>query len=138
VCEDRHQLNHGRLYTIPQLMQDMRLRNRVSSGVGGRVPIFMGTGRRVNGIFSANEYLTRGETLMRAYEHPHTDTPNRMGRKVAVIGRGAQPAHGRLPRLDSNGRRGVLLACTVDTKKESRRAQRKSTTQKRGREVQTG
>jgi glutamate synthase (NADPH/NADH) small chain len=44
-------------------------------------------GEGLNGIFSANEYLTR-VNLMRAYEHPHTDTPTGMGKRVAVIGAG--------------------------------------------------
>jgi glutamate synthase (NADPH/NADH) small chain len=44
-------------------------------------------GEGLNGIFSANEYLTR-VNLMRAYQHPQADTPTGMGKRVAVIGAG--------------------------------------------------
>jgi len=55
----------GRLYTIPQLMQDMGYETAFI-GVGAGFPILMGIpGEGLNGIFSANEYLTR-VNLMRA------------------------------------------------------------------------
>ena len=77
----------GRLYTIPQLMQGMGYET-VFIGVGAGFPNLMGIpGEGLNGIFSANEYLTR-VNLMRAYEHPVTDTPTGMGKRVAVIGAG--------------------------------------------------
>jgi len=44
-------------------------------------------GEGANGIFSANEYLTR-VNLMAGYEHPLMDTPVGMGKNVAVIGSG--------------------------------------------------
>ena len=77
----------GRLYTIPQLMQEMGY-EAAFIGVGAGYPNLMGIpGEGLNGIFSANEYLTR-VNLMRAYDHPHSDTPTGMGKKVAVIGAG--------------------------------------------------
>jgi glutamate synthase (NADPH/NADH) small chain len=77
----------GRLYSIPQLMQDMGY-DAVFIGVGAGFPNLMGIpGEGLNGIFSANEYLTR-VNLMRAYEHPQSDTPSGMGRRVAIIGAG--------------------------------------------------
>jgi glutamate synthase (NADPH/NADH) small chain len=44
-------------------------------------------GEGYNGIFSANEYLTR-VNLMAGYEHPNYDTPVGMGKNIAVIGSG--------------------------------------------------
>jgi glutamate synthase (NADPH) small chain len=77
----------GRLYTIPQLMKDMGYES-VFIGVGAGFPNMMGIpGEGFNGIFSANEYLTR-VNLMNAYQHPQSDTPSGMGKRVAVIGAG--------------------------------------------------
>jgi glutamate synthase (NADPH/NADH) small chain len=77
----------GRLYTIPQLMHDMGY-DAVFIGVGAGFPNLLGIpGDGLNGIFSANEYLTR-VSLMRAYQHPQSDTPSGMGKRVAVIGAG--------------------------------------------------
>ena len=77
----------GRLYTIPQLMEDMGY-DTVFVAVGAGYPRFMGIpGEGANGIFSANEYLTR-VNLMAGYDHPHMDTPVGMGKNVAVIGSG--------------------------------------------------
>ena len=44
-------------------------------------------GEAFNGVFSANEFLTR-VNLMRGYQQPIYDTPVGMGRRVAVIGAG--------------------------------------------------
>jgi len=50
--------------------------------------MFMGIpGENLNGVYSANEFLTR-VNLMRAYEFPKADTPVWRGRKVAVVGGG--------------------------------------------------
>ncbi|HEY3314757.1 MAG TPA: NADPH-dependent glutamate synthase [Bacillota bacterium] len=57
-------------------------------GTGAGLPKFMGIpGENLNGIYSANEYLTR-TNLMKAYRFPDYDTPIKMGKKVAVIGAG--------------------------------------------------
>ena len=77
----------GRLYTIPQLMEDQGY-DTVFVAVGAGYPRFMGIpGEGANGIFSANEYLTR-VNLMAGYDHPRQDTPVGMGKNVAVIGSG--------------------------------------------------
>ena len=56
-------------------------------GSGAGLPKFMGIpGENLNGVFSANEYLTRSN-LMKAYS-ADSDTPIRVGRKVAVVGGG--------------------------------------------------
>lgn len=77
----------GRLFTIPQLMGEMGY-SAVFIGTGAGSPKFMGIpGEASNGVFSANEFLTR-VNLMRGNEQPIYDTPVGMGRKVAVVGAG--------------------------------------------------
>ncbi len=77
----------GKLFTIPQLMSEMGY-DAVFIGTGAGSPRFMGIpGEAYNGVFSANEFLTR-VNLMRGNERPIYDTPVGMGRKVAVIGCG--------------------------------------------------
>jgi glutamate synthase (NADPH/NADH) small chain len=57
-------------------------------GTGAGLPHFLGIpGEDLNGVYSANEFLTR-VNLMRAYDFPNADTPIRVGRRVAVIGAG--------------------------------------------------
>jgi glutamate synthase (NADPH/NADH) small chain len=57
-------------------------------GTGAGLPKFLGIpGENYNGVYSANEFLTR-INLMRAYDFPSTDTPIKVGRRVAVIGAG--------------------------------------------------
>ena len=57
-------------------------------GTGAGSPKFAGIpGEAYNGVFSANEFLTR-VNLMRGYRQPLYDTPVGMGRRVAVIGAG--------------------------------------------------
>jgi glutamate synthase (NADPH/NADH) small chain len=57
-------------------------------GTGAGLPQFLGIpGEQLNGVYSANEFLTR-VNLMRAYEFPEADTPVHVGRRVAVIGAG--------------------------------------------------
>jgi len=77
----------GRIYTIPQLMNDMGF-DAVFIGTGAGTPKFMGIpGEELNGVFSSNEFLTR-VNLMSGYKFPDTDTPIGMGKKVAVVGAG--------------------------------------------------
>ncbi|GFP23276.1 glutamate synthase (NADPH) small chain [Candidatus Hakubella thermalkaliphila] len=57
-------------------------------GTGAGLPRFMGIkGENLNGIYSANEYLTRSN-LMKAYLFPEWDTPIKIGRRVGVVGGG--------------------------------------------------
>ncbi len=57
-------------------------------GTGAGLPQFLGiAGENLNGVMSANEFLTR-INLMRGYEFPEADTPVRVGKRVAVIGAG--------------------------------------------------
>ena len=57
-------------------------------GTGAGLPYFMNIpGEDLNGVYSANEFLTR-TNLMKAYLFPKYDTPLRLGNKVAVVGGG--------------------------------------------------
>jgi len=77
----------GKLFTIPQLMTDMGF-SAVFVGTGAGSPKFAGIpGEAFNGVFSANEFLTR-VNLMRGHRQPIYDTPVGMGKRVAVVGAG--------------------------------------------------
>jgi glutamate synthase (NADPH/NADH) small chain len=77
----------GRLFTIPQLMEEMGF-DAVFIGTGAGAPRFARIpGENLNGLFSANEYLTR-TNLMAGYKFPEYDTPVGMGNRIAVIGAG--------------------------------------------------
>ena len=57
-------------------------------GTGAGLPYFMNIpGENLNGVYSANEFLTR-INLMKAYRFPEYDTPVRLGRNIAVVGGG--------------------------------------------------
>ncbi|OPY67940.1 MAG: Glutamate synthase (NADPH) small chain [Syntrophorhabdus sp. PtaU1.Bin002] len=57
-------------------------------GTGAGLPYFLNIpGENLNGVYSANEFLTRSN-LMKAYLFPEYDTPVRVGSKVAVVGGG--------------------------------------------------
>ena len=77
----------GKLFTIPQLLTDMGY-SAAFVGTGAGSPKFAGIpGEAFNGVFSANEFLTR-VNLMRGYRQPLYDTPVGMGKRVAVVGAG--------------------------------------------------
>ncbi|MHC1780759.1 MAG: NADPH-dependent glutamate synthase [Bacteroidales bacterium] len=76
----------GRTVTIDYLM-DKEGFNAVFVGSGAGLPKFMGIpGENLNGVVSANEFLTRSN-LMRAYD-PEYETPIYVGKSVAVVGGG--------------------------------------------------
>jgi glutamate synthase (NADPH/NADH) small chain len=76
----------GKLVTIDELLNNGY--DAVFLGTGAGLPMFMNIpGENLNGIYSANEFLTR-VNLMKAYRFPEYDTPVKVGRKVAVIGGG--------------------------------------------------
>jgi len=78
----------GQVTDVAELMEAEGY-DAVFIGSGAGLPVFLGIpGENLNGVYSANEFLTRAN-LMRAYEFPHgADTPIWRGRKVAVIGGG--------------------------------------------------
>ncbi len=76
----------GKSVTIDELMEEEGF-EAVFVGSGAGLPKFMGIpGENANGVFSANEYLTRNN-LMKAFRDDY-DTPIAAGRKVAVVGGG--------------------------------------------------
>lgn len=76
----------GRTFTIDSLMDEEGY-EAVFVGSGAGLPNFMGIeGENLNGVVSANEFLTRAN-LMRAYDEK-ADTPIYVGRKVIVVGGG--------------------------------------------------
>ncbi len=76
----------GNTITIDELFQDGF--EAIFIGTGAGLPRFMKIpGENLNGVYSANEYLTRSN-LMKAYRFPEYDTPIVRGKKVCVIGGG--------------------------------------------------
>jgi glutamate synthase (NADPH) small chain len=75
----------GKVLTVDELLETY---DAVFLGTGAGAPNFMEIpGENMNGIYSANEFLTR-VNLMKAYLFPEFDTPIKKGRRVAVIGGG--------------------------------------------------
>ncbi|MBC7254571.1 MAG: NADPH-dependent glutamate synthase [Chloroflexi bacterium] len=75
----------GKLYTLRELVAQY---DAVFLGTGAGLPILLNIpGENLNGVYSANELLTR-VNLMRAYLFPEWDTPVKVGEKVAVVGAG--------------------------------------------------
>ena len=76
----------GKSVTIDQLIEEEGF-DAVFIGSGAGLPKFMGIpGENSNGVFSANEYLTRSN-LMKSFD-PNSNTPIMHGKKVAVVGGG--------------------------------------------------
>ena len=76
----------GKSVTIDELMEEEGF-EAVFIGSGAGLPKFMGIpGEQANGVFSANEYLTRSN-LMKAFREDST-TPIMRGKKVAGVGGG--------------------------------------------------
>lgn len=76
----------GKSVTIDELLEEEGF-DAVFIGSGAGLPKFMGIpGEQANGVFSANEYLTRSN-LMKAFDE-NSHTPVMRGEKVAVVGGG--------------------------------------------------
>ncbi len=76
----------GKSVTIDALLEDEGF-DAIFIGSGAGLPKFMGIpGEQANGVFSANEYLTRSN-LMKAFNED-SNTPIMRGNKVAVVGGG--------------------------------------------------
>ena len=77
----------GRTITVDELLEEQNF-NAVFIASGAGTPNFLGIpGESLNGVFSANEFLTR-VNLLKGYQFPDYDTPVTVGEKVAVIGAG--------------------------------------------------
>ncbi|NFE18401.1 NADPH-dependent glutamate synthase [Clostridium botulinum] len=76
----------GRTVTIDELIEEEKF-DAIFIGSGAGLPRFMAIpGENANGVFSANEFLTRNN-LMKAFKDEY-DTPIKVGQKVAVVGGG--------------------------------------------------
>jgi len=76
----------GRTVTVDELLDKEKF-DAVFIGSGAGLPKFMGIpGENLNGVFSANEFLTRNN-LMKAFDSEY-DTPIYVGHRVAVVGGG--------------------------------------------------
>lgn len=77
----------GKLFTVDELMTEEGF-GAVFIATGAGLPSFMDIpGENLNGVYSANEFLTRCN-LMKAYQFPVHATPIRIGENVAVVGGG--------------------------------------------------
>ena len=75
----------GKTVTVDELLEEF---DAVFIGTGAGLPNWMNIpGENLNGVYSANEFLTR-VNLMKAYLFPEYDTPIKIGKKVATIGGG--------------------------------------------------
>jgi glutamate synthase (NADPH/NADH) small chain len=76
----------GQTVTVPELLEQGF--QTIFIGTGAGLPYFLNIpGENLNGVYSANEFLTR-VNLMKAYRFPEYDTPVRIGERVAVVGGG--------------------------------------------------
>lgn len=76
----------GKSITVDELFKEGYA--AVFIGCGAGLPSFMKIeGENLNGVYSANEFLTR-VNLMKAYDFPRSPTPVKMGKRVAVVGGG--------------------------------------------------
>lgn len=76
----------GKLATVDELIESGF--DAVFLGTGAGLPLFLNIpGENLNGVYSANEFLTR-VNLMKAYLFPEYDTPIKVGKNVSVIGGG--------------------------------------------------
>jgi glutamate synthase (NADPH/NADH) small chain len=85
--EIKYNMVIGKIYMIEELLDEEGF-DAVFVGTGAGLPLFMRIpGENLNGVYSANEYLTRAN-LMQAYSFPETDTPIARAKNVAVFGGG--------------------------------------------------
>ncbi len=75
----------GKTITIPELLEEF---DAVFIGTGAGLPNWLNIpGENLDGVYSANEFLTR-VNMMKAYEFPNHDTPVKIGKVVATFGAG--------------------------------------------------
>src|SRR3989304_9092659 len=75
----------GKIETVDELLSEF---DAVFLGTGAGLPVFMNIdGENLNGVYSANEFLTR-MNLMKSYLFPEYDTPIKKGKRVVVVGGG--------------------------------------------------
>ncbi|HEY9206514.1 MAG TPA: NADPH-dependent glutamate synthase [Candidatus Methanoperedens sp.] len=75
----------GKIDTVDELLSEF---DAVFLGTGAGLPMFLNIdGENLNGVYSANEFLTR-VNLMKSYRFPEYDTPIKRGKRVVVVGGG--------------------------------------------------
>jgi glutamate synthase (NADPH/NADH) small chain len=75
----------GKTMTVDELLQQY---DAIFIGTGAGLPRWLRIpGENLDGVYSANEYLTR-VNMMRAYDFPNYDTPVKIGKVVATFGAG--------------------------------------------------
>ena len=75
----------GKIATVDELLSEF---DAVFLGTGAGLPAFLDIdGENLNGVYSANEFLTR-VNLMKSYKFPEYDTPIKKGKRVVVVGGG--------------------------------------------------
>ncbi len=75
----------GKIETVEELLEEF---DAVFLGTGAGLPVFLDIdGENLNGVYSANEFLTR-VNLMKSYKFPEYDTPIKKGKRVVVVGGG--------------------------------------------------
>ena len=75
----------GKIATVDELLSEF---DAVFLGTGAGLPVFLNVdGENLNGVYSANEFLTR-VNLMKSYRFPDYDTPIKKGKRVVVVGGG--------------------------------------------------
>jgi len=75
----------GKTITVDELLQEY---DAIFIGTGAGLPEWLNIpGENLDGVYSANEFLTR-VNLMKAYEFPKHDTPIKIGKRVVTIGAG--------------------------------------------------
>lgn len=98
----------GRTFTIDELIEEEGFA-AVFIGTGAGLPHFMGIpGENLNGVYSANEFLTRCN-LMKAYRFPESGTPIHTGRQVAVVGGGNVAMDGARTALRLGAERATIV-----------------------------
>lgn len=76
----------GKVTSVHELLENGY--DAVFIGTGAGLPYFLGIpGENLNGVYSANEFLTR-TNLMKGYKFPEYATPVKVGKRVAVFGAG--------------------------------------------------
>ncbi len=120
----------GKTVTVDELFDEEGY-DAVFVATGAGLPQFLGVpGEHLNGVYSANEFLTR-VNLMRAYRFPEYDEPvyDCRGKDVAVVGGGntAMDAVRTALRL---GAKNALRSSTAAARRRCRRARKRSTTPK--------
>lgn len=104
----------GSTFTVDELLEEEGF-DAVFIGTGAGLPHFMGVpGENLNGVYSANEFLTRCN-LMKAHRFPQCGTPIHAGKKVAVIGGGNVAMDGARTAL----RLGAEHSCIVYRRSEA-------------------